>query len=61
MGEKNLKREIEKYRRMLDDVPEPNFGRIKELKEAIQKGTLVTKESILESAKRIAARFLGKE
>ena len=59
--ERNVKREIEKYKRLLGDVPEPNCGRIRELKDAIRKGTFLTKEAILETAERIAARFLGKE
>ena len=60
-GESNLRKEIEKYRRVIDDVSDPNCGRIKELKEAIKKGNFLTKEAILETAERIAARFLGKE
>ena len=60
-GESELKKEIEKYKRLIEDVSEPNCGRIKELKEAIRKGTFLTKEAIMESAERIAARFLGKE
>ena len=59
--ERNLKREIEKYKRLLEDVSEPNCGRIRELKDAIRKGTFLTKEAITETAERIAARFLGKE
>jgi hypothetical protein len=57
----DLKKEIEKYRRLLDDVAEPNFGRIGELRESIRKGTLLTKEAIQETAERIAARFVGRE
>jgi len=53
--------EIEKYRRLLQDIPDPNFGRIRELKESIRKGTFLTKEAIQETAERIAARFLGKD
>ena len=60
-GEGDLKKEVEKYKRLIEDVSEPNCGRIKELKEAIRKGTFLTKEAIMESAERIAARFLGKE
>ena len=60
-GELDLKKEVEKYKRLIDDISDPNCGRIKELKEAIRKGTFLTKEAILETAERIAARFLGKE
>lgn len=60
-GESNVKKEIEKYKRLMEDIPGPNCGRIRELKDAIRKGTFLTKEAIMESAERIAARFLGKE
>ena len=60
-GEGDLKNEIEKYKRLIEDIPDPNCGRIQELREAIKKGTFLTKEAILETAERIAARFLGKE
>lgn len=60
-AEADLRQEVEKYRRMMDDIPDPNFGRIRELKDAIRKGTFLTKEAIQETAERIAARFLGKE
>ena len=58
---RNLNQEVEKYRRLLAEIPDPNCGRIHEIKEAIQKGTFLTKEAIMETAERIAARFLGKE
>lgn len=57
----SLKQEIEKFKRVLIDVPEPNFGRIRELKEKIRKKTLLTKEAIEETAERLAARFLGRD
>ena len=56
----NLKQEIERFKRELKKVPEPNFGRIQELKERIKKKTLLTKEAIEETAERIAERFLGR-
>lgn len=58
---RNINQEIEKYKRLLQDIPDPNFGRIRELKESIRKGNFLTKEAIQETAERIAARFLGKE
>lgn len=60
-SEGDVRKEIEKYKRLIDDISEPNCGRIQELKEAIRKGNLLTKEAIMEAAERIAARFLGKE
>ncbi len=59
--ERNINQEIEKYKRLLQDIPDPNFGRIRELKESIRKGTFLTKEAIQETAERIAAKFLGRE
>ena len=54
------KQEIERFKRELKEIPEPNFGRIQELKERIKKKTLLTKEAIEEAAERIAERFLGR-
>ena len=53
--------EIQRYIRELKQVPEPNCGRIQELREKIKNKTLVTKEAVEEAAMRLAARFLGKE
>lgn len=47
--------------RELKEIPEPNFGRIQELKDRIKNKTLITKESVNEAAMHLAARFLGKE
>ena len=56
----SLKQEIERLKRQLKEIPEPNFGRIQELKEKIKKKTLITKEAIEETAERLLERFLGK-
>lgn len=40
-------------------VPEPNEGRLAELKEAIKKGTLVTDEAIQEVAAKMAHILLN--
>lgn len=53
--------EIERYKRLLQKIPDPNCGRIQELKEKIKDGSLLTKEAIEEAAMRLAARFLGKD
>lgn len=55
------KRVIERFRRELEQIPEPNFGRIQELRDKIKKKTLLTRESIEEAAERLAERFLGRE
>lgn len=56
----NLKQEVERFKRELQKLPDPNFGRIGELKEKIKNKTLITKEAIEEAAERIAERFLGR-
>ena len=56
----SLKQEIERFKRELKEIPEPNFGRIHELKEKIKKKTLLTKEAIEEAAERLAERFFGR-
>jgi len=56
----SLKQELERFKRELKEIPEPNFGRIQELKEKIKKKTLITKEALEEAAERLAERFLGK-
>ncbi|MBI1978423.1 MAG: hypothetical protein HYS55_06685 [Candidatus Omnitrophica bacterium] len=56
----DLKQEIERYKRQLRDIPDPNCGRIQELREKIKKKTLMTKEVIEETAERLADRFLGR-
>jgi hypothetical protein len=56
---KDVLTEIAKYKELLDQIPDPNEGRIRELKDLIQKGKLINRESIRESAMRIAERFQG--
>lgn len=53
--------ELVRYLKMIREIPEPNFGRIQELKDRIRKKTFFTKESIDEAAERLAARLLGRE
>ena len=55
-----FKEELEQFKREIKEIPEPNFGRIQELREKIKKKTLVTKEALEEAAERIAERFLGR-
>lgn len=56
----SLKQEVERFKRELHKLPDPNFGRIGELKEKIKNKTLITREAIEEAAERIAERFLGR-
>ena len=57
----NLKQEIDRLKRKLKDISDPNVGRIQELRDKIKKKTLITKEAIEEAAERLAERFLGKD
>ena len=56
----SVKQEIEKFRRELEKISDPNCGRIQELKEKIKNKTLITREAIEEAAERLAERFLGR-
>lgn len=57
----NRRPELARYLKLIREIPEPNFGRIQELKDRIRKKTFFTKEAIDEAAERLAARFLGRE
>ncbi len=57
----SLRQDIEKFKREIEKISDPNCGRIGELKEKIKKKTLVTREAVEESAERLAAIFLGKK
>lgn len=52
--------EVRKYLRQIPNVPEPNLGRVREIKEEIKKGTYLTKEVIEEAAMQLALRLLRK-
>lgn len=56
----SLKQEVERFKRELRDISDPNCGRIQELKEKIKKKSLLTKEAIEEAAERLSERFLGR-
>ena len=56
----SLKQDIERFKRELKGISDPNVGRIQELKEKIKKKTLITKEAIEETAERLLERFLGR-
>ncbi len=48
-----MAKDIIKFKEKLDSVPEPNQGRIEELKQAITDGTLLNEESIQGAASAI--------
>ena len=49
-----MAKDIIKFTEKLDSAPEPNAGRIEELKQAITDGTLLNEESIQGAASAIA-------
>lgn len=53
--------EVRKYLRLIPTEPEPNLGRVREIKEEIKKGTYLTREVIEEAAMQLALRLLRKE
>lgn len=59
--EERLWREIHKFSRLIPSEPEPNLGRVQEIKEEIENGTYLTPEVIEETAARMAIRFLRKD
>lgn len=52
-----LNGEFERYKEMVLALPEPNEGRIEELKAAIRSGTLITPQSIRGAANRLYEVF----
>ncbi len=52
--------EIRKYLRLIPTEPEPNLGRVQEIKEEIRKGTYLSREMIEEAAMQLAVRWLRK-
>jgi len=56
-----LWQEIRKYIRLLPIVPEPNMGRLMEIKDEILRGTYDKMDVIEETAARLAIRFMTKE
>lgn len=57
----SIQREIKKYLDMIPHTPEPNFGRVDELKQEIKKGLYPTQAMIDESAHHLAIRLLKGE
>ena len=59
--EDRLWEEARRYARLVPSEPEPNMGRLPEIKEEIKKGTYLTREAIEETAARLTIRFMKKE
>ncbi|HQB94820.1 MAG TPA: hypothetical protein PK997_06375 [Candidatus Omnitrophota bacterium] len=58
---KSERDEVCKYLRQIPNEPEPNLGRVREIKEEIKKGTYLTREIIEEAAMQLALRLLRKD
>ncbi len=57
--EAKLLQQVSKFKKELENIPEPNEGRINELKEAIANRTLLNEEVINETAERLADQLLA--
>lgn len=55
-----LSDDVRKYVRMIPSEPEPNMGRVQEIKDEIKNGTYLKSEMLDETAARLAARFTKK-
>ena len=56
-----LLEEARKFARLVPYAPEPNFGRIQEIKEEIRKGIYLQSYMTEETAARLAIRFMKRE
>ena len=60
-AEEYLWQDIRKFSRLIPTEPEPNMGRVDEIKEEIKKGAYLTPEVIEETVARLAIRFMRRE
>lgn len=60
--DEQLWRDVHKYAQLIASEPEPNMGRVREIKDELKAGhPYVTPEVIEETAARLAIRFMHKE
>lgn len=59
--EEKLWRDVHKYAQLIPFEPEPNMGRLDEIKDEIKKGTYLKPEMLEETVARLAIRFMTKE
>ena len=59
--QEKLDQDVRKYLRLIPSEPEPNMGRVQEIKEEIIKGNYPTREMIEETAAQLALRLSRKE
>ncbi len=57
----SLQREVKRYLDMIPHEPEPNLGRVFEIKQEIRKGRYPTQEMIDEAAHHLAMRLIRGE
>ena len=53
--------EVRKYAKLIPSEPDPNMGRLEEIREDIEKGTYLTPEVMEETVARLVIRFMTKE
>ena len=53
--------DVRKFSRLIPSEPDPNCGRVQEIKEELAKGTYLTREILEETAARLAIRFMKPE
>lgn len=59
--DESLWKDVQRFARIVPSEPEPNLGRVQEIKDEIRKGTYLSSEKIEETAARLAVRFLRRE
>lgn len=59
--EETLWREVHYYAQLIPQEPDPNMGRVEEIKEELEKGTYLSPEVLEETAARLAIRFMKRE
>ena len=59
--EEKLWRDVHKFAELIPFEPEPNMGRIQELKADIRSGSYLQPDMIEETAARLAIRFMRPE
>ena len=59
--EEKLWRDVHKFAELIPFEPDPNMGRVQEIRAEIQKGTYLNPEVIEETAARLAMRFMRPE
>lgn len=56
-----LWRDVKKYLELIPSEPDPNFGRIEEIRDEIKSGSYLTSDKLEETAARLVIRFMRKE